>query len=203
MFKDAVHAVCTEISSPDLSMSPLSFFLDLLVKGIPSTKGTKHAAKQYFELIIELWPRYIKDTAAHRDVVQPKTLLDSLIKGIQEHTSEETSTASPDDSYTIGHLGLMSCIIEHNPELASALKECNMIDFLVTKCLFTYEFEPYSGNITKMTNLTDYKAKHQNMCHGANSRGAAYNLILRLCQLDGDSLVHLVSKYWSSMLGRV
>lgn len=78
-----------------------------------------------------------------------------------------------------------------------------ILKFLLEKCIFTYDAKPYTEDIYSSTNLADFKAKSQNMCHWSASRDAAYTLLVTVVKLDDQSLEHVINNYWSDLLNRV
>lgn len=93
-----------------------------------------------------------------------------------------------DDYFLIGHMKLMTCILENNKELISYLLDNQIVEFLMKECLFTFKAEPFNGNITKEVNLPEYKKSFLSKCMQSSSREAAYKLLVAVCENSDESL---------------
>lgn len=126
-----------------------------------------------------------------------------MIGTLLEYNSQEKKNSMMEDHNLIGFIDIIREMISHDQSLLTKEEAFNLVEQLITKCLFTYRVNQYEGPITKDVDILAYEKPNINKCMTTESRTACYGLVMAIVAIYQEFVGQILKDYWCPLLEMV
>jgi hypothetical protein len=165
-FANTIRFIVQSIKSKDLKISPLYFFLKLMITKLDyvQKQGFSRHTKLFFVVLKELLPMYLDRQKFPGAINQEETLdiqalCQNIILRLLAYESTEKKNSFLDDYTLIGYIDIIKILIESNPTILTPSEMQEFANMILKKCLFSLEFNPVDSHITSEVDLEPIEKK--------------------------------------------
>jgi len=203
-FLDALQFICSQVKG-QLSQQPTYFFLHLLLDRIDYCSALAKESKQYYQLLRALMAQYFQESGKlfFKKLFEPRDLLHNLITKLKNYEGKEEKTSIMEDFNLVGLLTMICSLIQNDTALIPGALEMGIVEEIMEKCLFTFDYPTFDNHIVKGVDLKALEKGKINKCHTSESREAAFEILEVLIQERPQLIDSLMKKYLVPLVSRV